>query len=307
MDTLSDVLSLLRVNGAVSSRFEGRGAWAFRFPAYQHIKFGTVLSGAMHLWIEGETSKVRVEEGDFFLLTNGMPFRSASNPACAPLDGPAVYRSIRAEDGVVRYSGPGDGELVSMTSGRFIFENDVADIFLKQLPPLIHLRAADVASHTLGSVLELLRSETGAVHPGTEVAKGSLAALVLVHVLRAYVASTDQPKGWLSALSDARIGPALSLMHAKPAERWTVGGLASAVGMSRTAFAMRFHRAVGCAPLDYLNQWRMTIARTALLHSDAPLVDIAARTGYLSDTAFSAAFKRWTGQSPARYRAAHRQ
>jgi AraC-like DNA-binding protein len=70
---------------------------------------------------------------------------------------------------------------------------------------------------------------------------------------------------------------------------------------------MRFHRAVGCAPLDYLNQWRMTIARTALLHSDAPLVEIAARTGYLSDTAFSAAFKRWTGQSPARYRAAHRQ
>lgn len=58
--------------------------------------------------------------------------------------------------------------------------------------------------------------------------------------------------------------------------------------------------------LDYLNRWRMTIARTALRHSEEPLVDIASRIGYLSDTAFSIAFKRWTGQSPGRFRVEHR-
>ncbi|RDK02655.1 helix-turn-helix transcriptional regulator [Paraburkholderia lacunae] len=73
--------------------------------------------------------------------------------------------------------------------------------------------------------------------------------------------------------------------------------------MPLLALATGFRRSVGRAPLEYLNQWRMTIARTALRHSEERLVDIAARIGYLSDTAFSIAFKRWTGQSPGRYRA----
>ncbi|SOE91986.1 transcriptional regulator, AraC family [Burkholderia sp. D7] len=307
MDALSDVLSMLRVSSAISSRFEAQGAWAFRFPAYRHVKFGSVLSGRFHLWIEGEGSPLPIEEGDFYLLTNGLPFRSASDPARAPRDGPATYRSIRGADGVVRYNGEGEGEFVSLASGRFVFENDVTEILLRQLPPLIHLRAADVGSHALSRVLDLLKWETSAAFPGGDVAKGSLATLVLVHALRAYLASTEQPEGWLGSLSDAKIGAALSMMHAKPGERWTVDSLASAVCMSRTAFAARFRRSVGSAPLEYLNQWRMTIARTALRRSEEPLVDIAARIGYLSDTAFSIAFKRWTGQSPGRYRAEGRR
>jgi AraC-like DNA-binding protein len=306
MDALSDVLSMLRVSSAISSRFEARGAWAFRFPAYRHVKFGSVLSGHFHLWIEGEGSPLLIEEGDFYLLTNGLPFRSASDPARAPRDGPATYRSIRGASGFV-LNGEGEGEFVSLASGRFIFENDVTEILLRQLPPLIHLRAADVGSHALSRVFDLLKWETSAAYPGADVAKGSLATLVLVHALRAYLASTEQPEGWLGALSDAKIGAALSMMHAKPGERWTVDSLASAVGMSRTAFAARFRRSVGSAPLEYLNQWRMTIARTALRHSEEPLVNIAARIGYLSDTAFSIAFKRWTGQSPGRYRAEGRR
>ena len=73
--------------------------------------------------------------------------------------------------------------------------------------------------------------------------------------------------------------------------------------MSRTAFPTRFRDRVGEAPLEYLNHWRMTLARTALRESDAPMADLAARIGYLSDTAFSIAFKRSAGISPGRYRA----
>jgi AraC-like DNA-binding protein len=93
------------------------------------------------------------------------------------------------------------------------------------------------------------------------------------------------------------------MIHAKPGERWTVESLASAVGMSRTAFAQRFRRQVGSAPVEYLAQWRMTIARSALKHSEESLTEIAERIGYLSDTAFSIAFKRCTGLSPGRFRA----
>ncbi|MET3462316.1 hypothetical protein ABIC42_003068 [Variovorax sp. 1133] len=53
MDPLSDVLSMLTVNSTLSSRFEGRGRWAFRYPHYDsHIKLGGVLTGRVRLQIE---------------------------------------------------------------------------------------------------------------------------------------------------------------------------------------------------------------------------------------------------------------
>jgi len=304
MDALSEVLSLLRVSSALSSRFEGSGAWAFRFPAYRHIKFGGVLAGRFHLWIEGEPQSLVLEEGDFYMLTTGQPFCSASDPKQKPLDGPPVYRSIRGEDGVVRYLGDRLEALpsVSLASGSFTFENDAGEILLRHLPPIIHLRAKDVGTPALSLLLILLRGETGDAQPGTGVARGSLAALVLVNVLRAYLSGMSSPAGWLGALSDPKIGRALSLIHGQPGERWTLDTLASAVNMSRTAFASHFRQLVGCAPVEYLNRWRMAVARTALQHSDESLAQIAERIGYLSDTAFSIAFKRSHGQSPGRFR-----
>ncbi|VBB16685.1 AraC family transcriptional regulator [Burkholderia stabilis] len=302
MDALSDVLSVLKVRSGLSSRFEGAGAWAFRFPAYQHMKFGTVLQGRLYLRMDGDPEFHAIDEGDFYLLTNGAPFRSASVPECAPLDGPATYRSIRDADGIVRFRGPGSTPPVALASGRFVFDSDVTDMLLGHLPPLIHLRAADVAAHALSHVLALLRIETGDPAPGADIAKTSLATLVLVQTLRAYIASGARADGWLSALSDPKVGAALSVMHGSPERRWTIATLASSVGMSRTAFATRFRRMVGSAPLEYLQQWRMAIAKTALKDSDEPLVSIAERIGYLSDTAFSIAFKRTTGISPGRYR-----
>ncbi|WP_233800912.1 helix-turn-helix domain-containing protein [Paraburkholderia sp. HP33-1] len=56
-----------------------------------------------------------------------------------------------------------------------------------------------------------------------------------------------------------------------------------------------------------MHQWRIAIAMTALKHSDEPLMSIATRIGYLSDTAFSIAFKRATGISLGRYRVDQRR
>ena len=308
MDALSDVLGMLRVSSVLSSRFEGSGAWAFRFPSYEHIKFGGVLSGSFHLWVEDHAIPLVLEHGDFYMLTSGQPFCSASDPNQPLLDGPPTYRAIRDKDGVVRYEGKKDTSCpqVSLASGRFTFEDDVTDLLLRHLPPVIHLRAADGCSKALARVLDLLGWETDGVHLGATVARSSLAALVLVHVLRAYLATHKAPAGWLGALADPKIGSALSLMHGQPGERWTVERLATDVGMSRTSFTTHFRRQVGSAPLEYLSRWRMAVARTALRHSDAPLIEIAERVGYLSDTAFSIAFKRSTGHSPGRFRAEHR-
>ncbi len=314
MDPLSDVLAMLEVDGAISSRFEGRGSWAFRFPAYgAQIKFGMVLAGPLRLWIEGDADVLRLETGDLYLLTHGRPFCTASldaskrNPAPILQDGVRAWRDHRSADGVVRF-GPADaGPAVSLASGRFAFGGEAGDLLLRHLPPLIHLRAHARESRPLAGLLELLRYETGAERPGASLAQRHLAGLVLVQALRIHLERSNAPEGWLGAMADARIGQALACLHGDLAQRWTVASLAAAAGMSRTAFATRFKRLTGTTPLDYLAGWRMTVARGALRGSDDGIAGIAERVGYLSETAFSAAFRRATGQSPGRFRQAARE
>ena len=74
--------------------------------------------------------------------------------------------------------------------------------------------------------------------------------------------------------------------------------LASSVAMSRSAFAERFSRLVGEAPMQYVTRWRMYLALDALREERATVAEISLRLGYGSEAAFSRAFKRFAGVPP---------
>jgi AraC-like DNA-binding protein len=306
MDPLSDVLSMLTVSSTLSSRFEARGRWAFRYPRYaSHIKLGCVLTGRLRMQIDGAAEPVQLETGDFYLLTNGQPFMACTDPPGPLQDGVQASRDHRGADGVMRFRGQGaevDASLITMATGRFTLAGEASELLLRHLPPLIHLRANDPGARPLEGLLDLLGWETAELRPGASIARTNLAALVLVQALRVHLANAPQPEGWLGAMADARIGEALSRMHGDIAQPWTVERLAQSAGMSRTAFALRFKALTGSTPLDYLGGWRMTVARNALRHSDEAIARIAQRIGYQSETAFSAAFRRTVGESPGRFR-----
>jgi AraC-like DNA-binding protein len=54
--------------------------------------------------------------------------------------------------------------------------------------------------------------------------------------------------------------------------------------------------------MHYLAQWRLQLAAEQLAHGAEKVAAIGARVGYESEAAFSRAFKRATGQSPAAWR-----
>jgi AraC-like DNA-binding protein len=91
-------------------------------------------------------------------------------------------------------------------------------------------------------------------------------------------------------------------MHADAAHPWTVPELAAVSGLSRAAFARSFQQALGQAPMQYLTDWRMTLARDHLRRGELTLAQIAARTGYASPYAFAAAFRRHHGRPPGQWR-----
>lgn len=271
-----------------------------RFTGLRHIKFAGVLEGSFWLWVEDGTPPLRLEAGDFYLLTRGQPYCTGSDPTLEAIDGREVLTRCVGPDGVVRYGN--EGERITASGGRFIFANDTSDMLLKLLPPIVHVSAASESAASLCAVLELMRLESQTERPGAAVAAASLANMVLIQIFRAHLASGIPTPGWLGALGDPKIGAALGLMHADFARQWKVDDLASAVAMSRTAFAERFKSLVGVPPLTYLTGWRIAVASFALKTSDKSLSAIAESVGYGSDVAFSSAFKRATGRSPGRSR-----
>ncbi|CAN7589899.1 cupin domain-containing protein [Pararhizobium sp. LjRoot238] len=144
-------------------------------------------------YLPASVAPVKLEAGDFYLLTNGEAYCSATNPVLAPLDGRLIFDTHKDADGVVRYGDTGDK--VVAAGGRFTFDDATSDILLKQLPPLIHIPAASQRAGPLGAILDLLSYETKTIQPGSAISAGSIANVVLVHILRAHLATSPQPIG----------------------------------------------------------------------------------------------------------------
>jgi AraC-like DNA-binding protein len=140
--------------------------------------------------------------------------------------------------------------------------------------------------------------------PGSEVVANRLAEVLFIQPIRAHIASDTESckRGWLRAIFDPRIGAALTSIHNKVNNPWTVESLPETAGMSRSAFAERFKGLLGQTPLEYVTEWRMQKAVQLLQRRDKKLVDVAQSIGYESDAAFSKAFKRVVGLTPGEHR-----
>jgi AraC-like DNA-binding protein len=125
---------------------------------------------------------------------------------------------------------------------------------------------------------------------------------MFVEAIRERIAAQEPGDGWLAGLGDAFVGRALAALYADPARGWTVGTLAREAGASRTTLTDRFSRFCGLAPMAYLTHWRMQLAARRLAEGGETVGRIAFDVGYGSEAAFSRAFKRVAGVSPAKWR-----
>jgi AraC-like DNA-binding protein len=98
----------------------------------------------------------------------------------------------------------------------------------------------------------------------------------------------------------------VTLIQREPTRRWTLATPASAVGMSRSAFAARFTQFVGESAMRYVTRSKMHAAMVWLKEDDRSLAELADRLGYESEAAFSRVFKRFIGVSPGSLRRRHR-
>lgn len=172
---------------------------------------------------------------------------------------------------------------------------------LRGLPDFLVVPLTDMVG--VESTLALLFEEAFARRAGREAGIDRLMEFFVVLLLRHAIDARLIKIGLLSGLADARLAKAITSMHDKPEQAWTLETLAQTAGMSRARFAASFRQTVGTPPLDYLTDWRVSVAQT-LLKRGKPLKAVAPAVGYSSPAAFARVFAKRVGSSAQDWAAA---
>jgi AraC-like DNA-binding protein len=296
MDPLSQIIALLKPQAVFWRVVEAHGAWTIGFRPTNVVVFGQIIEGTCQVEREDGIS-FDLEAGDFMLMAAPPNWTMAAFGG-----GIAVDFSSVVEDPGLLLSPANTTQVTRFMGGNFKFEPANRDLISTLMLPIVHVRGNEIAAARLSPLLASLGDEALADRPGRSLVLDRLLGVILIEALRYRPADIgDGRRGLLAGLADPKIGHALRIMHSDAKQPWTLVALAREVGMSRSAFASRFADLVGVPPIEYLANWRMTLAKSALASAEVSMADIAELAGYQSVSAFSTAFKRDTGYSPTLY------
>ena len=314
VDPLSDVLRAVKLNGAYFYRVEAAGPWSVHsaparelvpriLPEAEHlIAYHILLCGSCWAGLDGER-QVQMRPGDVVVFPHGEATLMSSDEGriVGPLTG-----SVPARYPNTVLLGPEEGRDTTFVCGFMGVDTRPFNPLLSSLPPYLHLPG--VAGGWLARFPEQVVAESRLGRVGSESVLTRMAELMFVEVLRRHVEQLDASRsGWLAGLLDPVVGAALSKLHERPEHAWTLAELAREIAASRSVLVERFTRLVGLPPMQYLTRWRIQLAAERLVRSAAKVAAIGAQVGYDSEAAFSRAFKRETGMSPAFWRRARQE
>jgi len=318
MDVLSEVLKVVKLQGAIFYNGEFSAPWSFRSPESCNVA-PLVVEGAEHVIIyhlltEGRAS-ARVEDGERIglaagdvvifphgnahIIENGRPIKTVDLLQ-------EVARIFSQGLRLVRSGGGGD--VTKFVCGYMACEPELSKIFLNGLPPVFKVSIRnDASGRWLENSIRFSVDHAGDVRAGGEAVLAKLSEVLFVETLRTYISNLPQEQtGWLAGARDPEVGKTLALMHRNPAHPWTIAALAQGVGVSRSVLAERFRHYLNEPPMAYLTRWRLQLGAQMLTSTSYSVAQIAAEVGYESEAAFNRAFKREFTVPPARFRSQSR-
>jgi AraC-like DNA-binding protein len=309
VDALAGLLEGPRAREAFLLRSVMDPPWSLRIEDEAPLTLVAVVRG--EAWIVPDDGEPTVVSGGGVALVRGPGHYDVADApdreplvvihpgqVCTTVAGDPLVEAMAL--GVRTWGNSPDGSTVLLT-GTYQHRSELSARLLDALPPVVTLPADAWESPLVG----LLAEEITRDDPGQEAVLDRLLDLLLIAVLRAWFARAgDEAPAWYRAYVDPVVGRALRLLLNNPAHGWTVGLLASEVGVSRAALARRFHALVGEPPMAFLTSWRLAMAADLLGDADVTLGAVARQVGYGSPYALSAAFKRVRGVSPRDHRSA---
>ena len=315
MDAFSEILSSVRLSGAVFFAAEFSAPWGFTMPE-STIMAARLAPGAghmvlYHLLIDGwsvvemfDGQQTTVEPGDIVIFPHGEAHHmSSGKDAVRPFPNYGIAAKVKAHDLSPLHAG-GGGKTSRFVCGYMTCDPYLCRPILNGLPNVLKVNIrSDRSGQWLESSILHMVEEAASGRVGSDAMLAKLSEALFVDTLRRYVSGlSEQQTGWLAGTRDPIVGKSLALLHSRFAHPWTIADLADQVGISRSALVERFTRYLSEPPMAYLTRWRLQIAARSLEKTSRGIADIAADVGYESEAAFNRAFKREFGQPPGRYR-----
>ena len=309
---LDAALERLRLEGAIFLRAEYTEGWhwmslgpevagALHPGAERVILFHVVAKGRCWISVDGG-ERHWAEAGDVIVIPYGHQHAMGGVDQAKCIDIATIVPPMPWTEFPILRCGDG-GEQTDIVCGYLHCEDPLFDPAMQVFPPAFVVRPTGPAVEWVQASLQYAL----AANPGPDAPPPPMATripeLLLTEVLRIHLSTAPAAdRGLVAGLRDDVVAPVLALLHGEPDRKWTVNELASRTAVSRSVLDDRFRRVLGQSPIRYLTDWRMHLAAELLATTDVAVANVARRVGYDAEEAFSRAFKRYHGLSPAHWR-----
>jgi AraC family transcriptional regulator, activator of mtrCDE len=265
--------SMLRVD--IVAELQYCGSWFMDEPRYDCGLFHLVGAGECRLESPALAGAIQLEAGDLVVFPHGDPHRL----------------SALSED----------SSSTSLICGELHFSSNTAHPLSLALPACFVVRAAD-ADNVFRNLSAMMVDVTNSGLAGRQVLLNKLADTLFTLAICDFAHRRIDHRGLFAALADTRICKVLRAVHENPGHAWTMQSMAALACMSRSAFAERFAQLMKVPPMQYVTQWRVSVAERLLRDRKLSVASIAEQLGYNSEAAFRRLFKRVSGVCPGRVR-----
>jgi AraC family transcriptional activator of mtrCDE len=300
-DGLTGLAPLLRVRPEFQEFCRFGGAWNSPHdvaPAgWAHFHIVTrgecVIDGPSH-------SAIRLQKGDILLLPHGnahiLRARSGAGQAGMPI-------ATEFRNAILRKTSLGVKVTTEMICGQLHFEEASENLLIAALPDVIVLHTGKQSlMDRIRALMFCIRDELNGNDAGAVAIATDLASAMFMMMLRRHLAGHPPVEGLLALLGQRAPAKAVIAMPGDPSYQWTLDELAARALVSRATLIRLFGRISGVAPLTFLTELRLALARRRLAMTRDPISRIAADIGYQSEAALSRAFRRRFGVRPGKFR-----
>ncbi|MEN8131458.1 MAG: AraC family transcriptional regulator [Pseudomonadota bacterium] len=312
-DVLDDALRSLHISGSVLLRGTYEPPWAVAVPdssdlatlletgkfvravAFHLVEFG-------HCEIVADKDETRhLKAGEMAICFGGRSHQlSQGRPAKVQ-----TIESLLTGGPNLQRADPGSvSDKTSLLCGAFLLRHSEFNPLFSALPSVMRASLSRAGEfNNLSGVARLMAEEIDQRSLGGGYVVERLLEVLCAEAVRSHLETVSPDKtNWFRGIKDPIIGKAVAAIHAHPGQNWSVQRLADRVAMSPSRFAVRFSESIGDSPMSYVTKWRMSLACRALANGNRSVDQIAEKVGYESPAAFSRAFKKHVGVSPAAWK-----
>ncbi|WOD14068.1 AraC family transcriptional regulator [Paraburkholderia kirstenboschensis] len=263
-----------------------------------------MTKGSCRLELQGGKC-FQLEAGNLLLLPHGDAHVVHSNRRGQSPGGPI---RIERNDAITVKTNTDDESDTELICGRLHFLEVPNSLVIGALPKMMRLSLG--TEHLLGHLrmlVQMIGEELEAARPGAAAVATDLASALFVIMLRAHFEQAESASDLIKLLATPASARAVNAMLNDPAHGWTLEELAAESHVSRATLVRTFQKAAGMAPLAFLTELRLGLARQSLTATNARLIEVAVVVGYDSESAFARAFRRRFGTSPGKLRGVHQK